>query len=54
MKHFILEIPADIQTAKNAGIDVVVVSWGYGDEKDLEDDYVLECIDDFDDLVKYF
>lgn len=44
----------DIQTAKNADIDVVVVSWGYGDEKDLEDDYVLECIDDFDDLVKYF
>lgn len=44
----------DIQTAKNAGIDCVVVRWGYGNDKDWENDYVLGCIDDFDDLIKYF
>lgn len=44
----------DIQTAKNAGIDCIIVEWGYGCEKDLQDEYVLELIDDFDDIIKYF
>lgn len=44
----------DIQTAKNAGIDCIVVNWGYGSEEDLKDEYVLEAIDDFDEILKYF
>ena len=44
----------DIQTARNAGIECVIVKWGYGNEKDWEDDYVLEAIDDFDEIIKYF
>ncbi|WP_458404574.1 HAD family hydrolase [Methanobrevibacter sp.] len=44
----------DIQTAKNAGIDCVVVRWGYGNEDDWENDYILECITDFDEIIKYF
>lgn len=44
----------DIQTAKNAGIDCVVVKWGYGNQKDWESDYVLQAIDDFDEIIKYF
>ncbi|MBR2665326.1 HAD family hydrolase [Methanobrevibacter sp.] len=44
----------DIQTASNAGIDCVIVKWGYGNERDWEDDYVLEAIDDFDEIIKYF
>ena len=44
----------DIQTAKNAGIDCVIVRWGYGNEKDWENDYILEAIDDFDEIIKYF
>ena len=44
----------DIQTAKNAGIDCIIVRWGYGNEKDWQNDYILEAIDDFDDIIKYF
>ena len=44
----------DIQTAKNAGIDCIVVKWGYGNENDWENDYPLEAIDDFDEIIKYF
>lgn len=44
----------DIQTAKNAGVDCIVVRWGYGNKNDWENDYVLEAIDDFDEIIKYF
>ena len=43
----------DIQTAINAGIDCVIVKWGYGNENDWENDYILEAIDDFDEIFKY-
>ena len=41
----------DIKTAKNAKIDCILVSWGYGSENDLKDDSVLEVIDDIDQLL---
>lgn len=44
----------DIETAKNAGIDCVIVKWGYGNEEDWENDYVLEAIDDFSQILNYF
>ena len=44
----------DILTAQNAGIDCVIVKWGYGNQKDWENDYILEAIDDFDEILKYF
>ena len=44
----------DILTAQNAGIDCVLVKWGYGNQKDWENDYILEAIDDFDEILKYF
>lgn len=44
----------DIKTAKNAGIDCLIVKWGYGNENDWKNDYVLEAIDDFDEIIKYF
>lgn len=44
----------DIETAKNAGVDCVVVKWGYGSRNDWENDHVLEAIDDFCDIIKYF
>ena len=40
----------DIETAKNAGIDCVLVKWGYGSQKDFEDSYPLKVIDDIEDL----
>lgn len=44
----------DIQTARNAGIDCVIVKWGYGNEADWENDYILESIDEFSQILDYF
>ena len=51
---YIGDSSTDIKTARNAGIDCVIVKWGYGNEDDWNDDYVLEAIDDFDEIIKYF
>ena len=44
----------DIETAKNAGIDCVIVKWGYGIETDWENDYILDAIDEFFQILDYF
>lgn len=44
----------DIATARNAGIDCVVVRWGYGNENDWENEYVLESVGDMCEILKYF
>ena len=44
----------DIETAKNAGIECIIVKWGYGNQNDFNNDYILECVDDFSQLLKYF
>ena len=51
---FIGDSSTDIETAKNAGVDCLIVSWGYGNEKDFENDYVLEAIDDVSEILNYF
>lgn len=50
---YIGDSKTDIQTAKNAGIDCIIVKWGYGNPKDYEDEYVLDAIDDMCELVNY-
>ncbi len=44
----------DIKTAQNAGIDCIIVKWGYGVQKDFENDYPLDVIEDFSQIIKYF
>ena len=44
----------DIETAQNAGIDCVIVRWGYGDENAFAHEYPLEVIDDFSQLYEIF
>lgn len=44
----------DIKTAKNAGIDCILVSWGYGNRNDLEDEYLLGVVDNMSEIIKYF
>ena len=51
---FIGDSLTDIETAKNAGVDCLIVKWGYGNEKDFENDYVLEAIDDVSEILNYF
>lgn len=41
---YVGDSPTDIQTAKNAGIDCVIVTWGYADYNLFDDDYVLKTI----------
>ena len=42
----------DIRTAQNAGIDCVLVSWGYGRKEAFESNYPLKTIDDMHDLLE--
>ena len=51
---YIGDSKTDIATAQNAGIDCVIVKWGYGNKKDWQNDYVLETISDFSEIIKYF
>lgn len=44
----------DIKTAQNAGIECIIVKWGYGNEEDWENEYILECVDEFSQILKYF
>ena len=44
----------DIKTAQNAGIDCVIVEWGYGDENVFNHEYPLKVISDFSQLYGLF
>ena len=44
----------DVKTAKNAGIDCILVKWGYGNLNDYEDEYLLDVIDDMSEIINYF
>lgn len=44
----------DIKTAKNAGIDCVIVRWGYGNQKDYENKYILGSVDEPSEIINYF
>lgn len=51
---YIGDSSTDILTAKNAGIDCLIVEWGYGNEKDFEDEYILGVIGDVFEILEYF
>lgn len=44
----------DIATAKNAGIDCILVKWGYGNQADYDEEYVFEAVDDASQLITFF
>lgn len=51
---YIGDSSTDIQTAKNAEIDCLIVKWGYGFQEDYENDYPLEIIVEASQILKYF
>ena len=51
---YIGDSKTDIKTAQNAGIDCVIVKWGYGNNKDYENDYILGVVDSPSELLDYF
>lgn len=51
---YIGDSSTDIKTAKNAGIDCVIVKWGYGDPKDYVDEYILAVIEQPSEIINYF
>lgn len=42
----------DIQTAKNVDIDVVIVTWGQGNNETYDDNYPIKVIDDINQLLE--
>lgn len=42
----------DIQTAKNVDIDVVIVTWGQGNNETYDDNYPIKVIDDINQLLQ--
>ena len=51
---YIGDSKTDIKTAKNAGIDCVIVKWGYGNQKDYENEYILGTVDNTSEILNYF
>lgn len=51
---YIGDSATDIKTAENAGIDCILVRWGYGNQKDFENPNVLGVVDDMSEILKYF
>jgi len=56
---YIGDSKTDIATAKNAGMDCIIVTWGYGDEEAYNDDYPVAVVDDISQLsdalnINYF
>lgn len=51
---YIGDSSTDIKTAQNAGFDCIIVKWGYGNKNDWENDYILECVDEFSQILNYF
>lgn len=49
---YIGDSSTDIQTAKNAEIDCIIVTWGYGVGDVYEDEYPISIVDDKDQLLK--
>ena len=51
---YIGDSSTDIETAKNAEIDCLIVKWGYGFQEDWENEYPLEIIEEPSQILKYF
>lgn len=51
---YIGDSKTDIKTAKNAKIDCLIVKWGYGNQKDYEDEYILGVVDEPYEILEYF
>ncbi|RAP46011.1 MAG: hypothetical protein BZ136_08025 [Methanosphaera sp. rholeuAM74] len=49
---FIGDSSTDIQTARNAGVDCVLVNWGYSGNDELDDDYVLKVVVDASQILE--
>ena len=44
----------DIRTSRNAGIDCLLVNWGYGRGDAFEDGYPMDVIGNASEILKYF
>ncbi|MBQ2636800.1 MAG: HAD family hydrolase [Methanobrevibacter sp.] len=51
---YIGDSKTDIKTAQNAGIDCVIVKWGYGNQKDYENEYIMGAVDSICEILNYF
>lgn len=51
---YIGDSATDIRTAENAGIDCIIVRWGYGNSDDYADGYISGTVESPSEILKYF
>ena len=51
---YIGDSKTDIKTAQNAQIDCIIVKWGYGNQNDWENDYILGSVESPSEILNYF
>lgn len=51
---YIGDSSTDIETARNAEVDCLIVKWGYGNQEDWDNDYIAASIDSPCEILKYF
>lgn len=51
---YIGDSSTDIKTAQNAGMDCILVKWGYGNHEDYENEYPMDVIEDISEILNYF
>lgn len=48
---YIGDSKTDIETAQNAGLDCIIVTWGYGDNNAYQSDYPIKVVDDVSQIL---
>lgn len=51
---YIGDSSTDIKTARNAGIECIIVKWGYGNRNDWENDYISGSVESPSEILNYF
>lgn len=51
---YIGDSATDIKTAENAGIDCILVRWGYGSPEDFENECLMDVISEEHEILNYF
>ena len=51
---YIGDSSTDIRTSENAGVDCIIVKWGYGNADDYADAYISGTVESPSEILKYF
>ena len=51
---YIGDSKTDIKTTQNAKINCIIVKWGYGNQNDYENEYLLDVVEKPYEILNYF